>query len=171
MHIFQPMDVKSTDINPFNMIGSEWFALTARSGDKINSMTAAWGGFGVMWGMNVAYIVVRDSRYTRELIDAADTFSMTFFNMNNKQNRIILKYLGGISGYNEDKIKSASLTINYKDDTPYIDEGSIVYICRKLSKTPINADSFTDSTLDSKWYSDGDYHNMYIAEITHMMAR
>ena len=79
MHTFQPLDIKDIDINPFNMIASDWFALTAEAEGKVNSMTAGWGGFGVMWGKNVAFIVVRDSRYTREIIDKADTFSMTFF--------------------------------------------------------------------------------------------
>lgn len=171
MHIFQPIDYKTTDINPFEMIGTDCFAITVKSGDKINAMTAGWGGFGVMWGLDVAYIAVRHSRYTRELLDEADTFSMTFFNMKSKQNKMILKYLGGISGHNEDKIKNATLTINYSDDTPYIDEGNIVYICRKLSKTQIGPESFTDAGIDSGWYSDKDYHYLYIAEITKMLAR
>ena len=171
MHTFQPLDIKDIDINPFNMIASDWFALTAKSGNTVNSMTAGWGGFGVMWGKNVAFIVVRDSRYTREIIDKADTFSMTFFDMKNKQNRVILKYLGGVSGRDEDKIKNASLTIDYSDGTPYIDEGNIVYICKKLSKTPINADSLIDMGIDEKWYADKDYHSLYIGEITGMLAR
>lgn len=171
MHTFQPLDIKEVDINPFNMISSDWFALTAEADGKINTMTAGWGGFGVMWGKNVAYIVVRDSRYTREIIDKADTFSMTFFDMKNKQNRVILKYLGGVSGRDEDKIKNASLTIDYSDGTPYIDEGNIVYICKKLSKTPINADSLIDMGIDEKWYADKDYHSLYIGEITGMLAR
>lgn len=171
MHTFQPLDIKDIDINPFNMIASDWFALTAEAEGKVNSMTAGWGGFGVMWGKNVAFIVVRDSRYTREIIDKADTFSMTFFDMKNKQNRVILKYLGGVSGRDEDKIKNASLTIDYSDGTPYIDEGNIVYICKKLSKTPINADSLIDMGIDEKWYADKDYHSLYIGEITGMLAR
>lgn len=171
MHTFQPLDIKDIDINPFNMIASDWFALTAEADGKVNSMTAGWGGFGVMWGKNVAFIVVRDSRYTREIIDKADTFSMTFFDMKNKQNRVILKYLGGVSGRDEDKIKNASLTIDYSDGTPYIDEGNIVYICKKLSKTPINADSLIDMGIDEKWYADKDYHSLYIGEITGMLAR
>ena len=171
MHTFQPLDIKDVDINPFNMIASDWFALTAEADGKINTMTAGWGGFGVMWGKNVAFIVVRDSRYTREIIDKADTFSMTFFDMKNKQNRVILKYLGGVSGRDEDKIKNAALNVYYYDKTPYIDEGNIVYICRKLSKTPINSDSLIDMGIDEKWYADKDYHSLYIAEITNMLVR
>lgn len=171
MHTFQPMNIYETDINPFKMIGSDWFALTAKSGEVINTMTAGWGGFGVMWGMNVAYIVVRDSRYTREIMDSADSFSMTFFDMTKKQNRVILKYLGGVSGRDEDKIRNLSLNVNYYDDIPYIDEGNIVYTCRKLSKTPIDVASFIDPYIESSWYSDKDYHYLYIAEITQMLAR
>lgn len=171
MHTFQPLDIKDADINPFNMIASDWFALTAEADGKVNSMTAGWGGFGVMWGKNVVFVVVRDSRYTREIMDKADTFSMTFFDMKNKQNRVILKYLGGVSGRNEDKINNISLTIDHSGETPYIDEGNIVYICKKLSKTPVNPDSFIDPDIDARWYADRDYHNLYIAEITEMLVR
>ncbi|MBE5937407.1 MAG: flavin reductase family protein [Lachnospiraceae bacterium] len=171
MHTFQPMNIKEVDINPFNMIGSDWFALTATDGETTNSMTAGWGGFGVMWGMNVALVVVRDSRFTREIVDKADTFSMTFFNMDKKENRVILKYLGGVSGRDEDKIKNASLEVNYHEGTPFLDAGNLVYTCRKLSKTKINPEDLADMDIDTKWYSDKDYHNLYIAEITGILAR
>lgn len=170
MSVFIKKDIKTTNINPFNMIGSDWFALTAKKGDKVNTMTAGWGGFGVMWGKNVAYIVVRDSRYTKEFMDSADSFSMTFFD-NSPENKKILGYLGSVSGRNEDKIKNSGLNVDYYEDTPYINEGSTVYICKKLYLSPMPADCFIDVSIDSTWYSDKDYHNLYIGEITALLHK
>ena len=39
------------------MIGKEWLLVTAEKDGKANTMTASWGGVGVMWGRNVAFIV------------------------------------------------------------------------------------------------------------------
>ena len=64
---------------PFELIGKDWMLITAQNGEKTNTMTASWGGFGVMWNKNVAYIVLRPQRYTKEFIDNSETFSLTFF--------------------------------------------------------------------------------------------
>lgn len=68
---FEVMDIKDFQCNPFDKIGKEWFLLTAEKEGKVNTMTAAWGGLGVIWNCNVAYIVVRQSRYTKEMIDGS----------------------------------------------------------------------------------------------------
>ena len=36
--------------NPFQMIGKEWLLVTAEKEGKTNTMTASWGGVGIMWG-------------------------------------------------------------------------------------------------------------------------
>ena len=45
--------------NPFHMIGKEWMLVTAEKDGKVNTMTASWGGLGVMWGKNVAFVFIR----------------------------------------------------------------------------------------------------------------
>jgi len=171
MHSFQPLNLDDISLNPFTQIGKDWFALTAGTKEKVNTMTAAWGGLGVMWGKNVVFVVVRDSRYTKEFIDSSETFSLTFFDMRQKANRQTLQYLGAVSGRNEDKITSACLNINYHNDTPFIDEGNSVYICRKLFSSPMTKEFMLDADIPSKWYGDEDYHTLYIGEITDFLAR
>ena len=62
--------------NVFEMIGKQWTLITAadRQG-KVNAMTASWGGLGVLWSKNVAYIFVRPQRYTHELLDSQEVFT------------------------------------------------------------------------------------------------
>ena len=54
------------------------FAIGLWSKKKANTMTVSWGGVGVLWGKNVAFIFIRDSRYTKEIIDAQEFFSISF---------------------------------------------------------------------------------------------
>ena len=78
MHTFQPFPIDLLEINPFLKIGKEWALVTAGDKKKANTMTVSWGGVGVLWGKNVAYIFIRDSRYTKEFIDKGDFFSVSF---------------------------------------------------------------------------------------------
>jgi flavin reductase (DIM6/NTAB) family NADH-FMN oxidoreductase RutF len=168
MHSFQNVDFEQMECNPFEMIGKDWMLVTAGNEEKANTMTASWGGVGVMWGKNVVYVFIRDSRYTKEFIDREGKFSLSF---PSEKYRKEMKFLGTVSGREEDKIKEAKMNIGYRDGVPYIDEASMVFICRVMSQTPIKKEEFLDETIDSSWYATQDYHNMYIAEITEILAR
>ncbi len=170
MHNFQPVPVDFFDKNPFQLIGKDWMLITAMKDHKVNTMTASWGGLGVMWGKNVAYIVVRNSRYTKEFIDDADTFSLSFFDSSYKS---ALKYLGAVSGRDEDKIHNAKLKIQLHEpgDTPFIDEANLVLVCKKLYAGELSKDGFQIPDIQEQWYKDEDYHVLYIGEITDILAR
>ena len=51
-----------------------------------------------------------------------------------------MKFLGSVSGRDEDKIKEAGVHVGYHNGVPYIDEGSMIMICRvqKLQYGRIN---------------------------------
>ena len=154
--------------NACKLIGDDWMLITAGTREKINTMTAAWGGLGVMWGKPVAITVIRPQRYTKEFVDAQDTMSLTFYKADMKN---ALAYLGKVSGRDEDKIGKANLTVKYENDTPYFEEADIVLIVRKLYEDGIKPEGFLDQQIDSKWYPDKDYHTMYICEIEKVMVR
>ncbi|MDE6747911.1 MAG: flavin reductase [Lachnospiraceae bacterium] len=167
MHTFQPFPIEQLEINPFEKIGKEWALVSAGSRKKANTMTISWGGVGVLWGKNVAFIFIRDSRYTKEFIDNNDFFSVSFLS---NQYRDALNYCGSHSGRDEDKLKNAGLNWNYKLSIPFVDEGNLVLLCQKLSATKINEDSFLAPEI-KKWYADKDMHTMYVAEILEVLAR
>ena len=169
MHTFHSVKADSFDHSPFRLIGKEWMLITAGKNEKVNSMTASWGGLGVIWGQNVAYIVVRKSRFTKEFIDASNSFSLCFFD-HNKYGEM-LKYMGSKSGRNEDKIKEARLTTRYYNQTPFFDEASTVFICNKLCRQPITPENFTVDGINEKWYPDRDYHDLYIGGIMEILAQ
>ena len=129
-------------------------------------MTASWGGLGVMYGKNVAYVMIRPQRYTKEFLDREDTFSLSFFD---KEYRKTLNYLGTVSGRNENKIEKSGLTLVRYEDTPYFDEANHVLICKKLYKQPLNTEGLLEERLLNTWYRNGDPHTLYIAEITDIL--
>ena len=48
--------------NAFKMIGSDWMLVSAADGERFNTMTASWGGMGVLWGKSVAFVCIRPQR-------------------------------------------------------------------------------------------------------------
>lgn len=78
MHTFQPYPIDMLDINPFTKLSKEWALVTAGDKEKSNTMTVSWGGTGVLWGKNVVFIFIRESRYTKDFIDNGEFFSLSF---------------------------------------------------------------------------------------------
>lgn len=169
MNHFEVMTPDSFDFNPFQLIGKEWMAITTATGNDVNAMTASWGGMGVMWGKNVVYIVVRDSRYTKELLDKSHGFSISFFQ--DETYRKALNYLGTVSGREEDKLKKLGFTLGCVDGIPHIEEAKYTFMCRTLCCQPITPESFIAPEIQEKWYKDGDYHNLYIGEILSVLVK
>lgn len=47
---FKEVKAEELQMNPFTKIGKEWMLITAGNEEKCNTMTASWGGVGIMWG-------------------------------------------------------------------------------------------------------------------------
>ena len=167
MNTFENIPVESLEINPFERIGKNWMLITAKKGDQVNTMTASWGGLGTMWNKNVAFIVVRPQRYTKEFIDASSTFSLSFFD---KKYVKELAYCGKFSGRDENKIEKCNFTVGEEKNTPYIEQANLVMICKKIFVQPYTADSFLDSHI-KKLNKKKDFHTLYIAEIESILKK
>lgn len=76
---FKEIKAEDLQFNPFTRIGSDWMLITAGDEKKFNTMTASWGGAGVFWGKNVVTCYIRPQRYTKEFVDANDTFTLSFY--------------------------------------------------------------------------------------------
>ncbi|TGE31679.1 flavin reductase [Desulfosporosinus sp. Sb-LF] len=168
MSKFNELKPEQFEQSPFKLIGKDWMLITAEKDGKVNTMTASWGGFGVMWNKNVAYIVIRPQRFTKEFIDNSNTFSLTFLDNSFKKQ---LGYLGTVSGRDEDKIGKSNLTILHMDDTPYFEEAGIAIFCKKLYAQEFKPESFIAQELNREWYPDVDHHTLYISEITKILVK
>lgn len=162
MNALTKIQVEQLHSDPFTMIGKEWMLVTAKHGEKANTMTASWGGMGILWNKKVAFVFIRPQRYTKEFIDKADTFSLSFYD---ECHRKALTYFGNVSGRDEDKIKKADFHIAYINETPYFEEANTVLVCRKLYQQSLTPKSFLQKDLIEKNYPTHDFHMMYIVEI------
>ncbi len=168
MHTFQPMPTDVLEFNPFTKFGKDWALVTAGTKEKANPMTISWGGVGVIWGKNPAYIFIRDSRYTKELLDKNDFFSISFLP---SQYREALAYCGSFSGRGNDKFEKAGITPAFRHGIPYVDEGNFILLCQKMAAARLTEEMFLTPDIEKKWYANGDMHTMYIAEIIDILAR
>ena len=126
---FREIDPKELTGNPFERIGSQWMLVTAGDQNRYNTMTASWGGLGVMWGKNVAYTVIRPQRYTYEFMESNDTYTLSFYG---KEYKTALNFCGSKSGRDVDKAKETGLTPVFSEAAPYFEQAEIVLVCRKL---------------------------------------
>jgi len=53
--------------------------ITAGTLGHMNTMTASWGGAGILWGLPVAWCVIRPGRYTVQFMEQGSTFTLSFF--------------------------------------------------------------------------------------------
>ena len=77
--MLQKIDPKTLTVNPFTLIGDQWMLITAGTPEHCNTMTASWGGVGVMWAEPSATCYIRPQRYTKEFVDNSDYFTLCFF--------------------------------------------------------------------------------------------
>lgn len=147
----------------FNKIGKEWLLVAAGANGRCNAMTASWGGAGVLWNKRVCFVFVRPQRFTRGLMDEADSFSLSFFDGGEKE---LLSYMGSATGFKEDKISKSGLKARTVSGAPVFDRAKRTLICKKLYCQQMKGDCFTDGgVISEQFFKDGDYHCMYVGEI------
>lgn len=166
--IWQKIAIKDFETQPFRLIGTQWMLITARHPDgRVNTMTASWGGLGIMWNKPVALIVIRPSRYTKEMVDAAEIFSLSFLPAAYKKQ---LGYLGRVSGRDEDKIERSKLTLIDLDGAPAFAESELILTCRKAYRQVYDPAGFIDPSIAEN-YPQRDYHTLYLAEVITIRRR
>ena len=166
---FEEVKISELQFNPFDKISRQWMLITAgKSSEDCNTMTASWGGVGIMWGKPVATAYIRPQRYTKEFVDDNEYFTLSFLP---EEQRKALNICGSVSGRDvEDKWKEAGLHPCYlnegtPDEVAAVEEAEMVFECRKLYAQEMLPECFIDTECDTKWYPTKDDHTMYIAEI------
>lgn len=148
--MFSRIDPKELDQNVFSMIGEQWMLVTAGTAERCNTMTASWGGLGVLWGKPVATVYIRPQRYTLEFVEREDCFTLSFFG---EEYRKALALCGSKSGRDVDKVKECGFTVaGAACGAPYFEEAGLVLVCKKAYWQDMDPTHFLDGELDGKWY-------------------
>ncbi len=157
---FKEIDIKSPKFNPFELIGDKWMLITAGKEDKFNTMTASWGGLGVLFNEPVVFSFIRPQRYTFEFVENNDYFSISFYDKKYKDQ---LTFCGTKSGKDVDKVKEISFNPIFNEKAPYFKEAKLVFICQKIYSQFLDPDGFIDQSLEKNY--DNDYHKLYVGKI------
>jgi flavin reductase (DIM6/NTAB) family NADH-FMN oxidoreductase RutF len=166
--IFKTIEPEKLDENPFKLVGTDWMLITAGDRTKFNTMTASWGGFGILWNKKVCFCVIRPSRYTYDFMEKAERFTLSFFE---EKYRSVLSFCGSKSGRDVDKIAATGITpVQSRKGGIAFQEARLVLACRKLYYQDLQPENFLDPAIE-KNYNGKDYHRMYIGEITDCYLR
>ena len=158
------MDPRDIERNVIRLIGDDWMLVSAGTETKFNTMTASWGGMGFLWNKPVAFVFIRPQRYTFEFTERYDTLTLSFFD---PRYRKALTVCGSHSGRDTDKVALSGLMPWYTPSgNVAFGEATWVLEGRKLYAEMLDPARFVDASLSEKWYASGDFHKMYVVEIT-----
>jgi len=161
-----PVAPRDLDGNLFRLIGEDWMLITAGTPGAWNTMTASWGGAGVLWNRNVVFCFVRPTRHTFGFLERSERFSLCFFG---ERWRPALNFCGSNSGRDTDKAAATGLTPVGPPEGPVrFAEARLVVIARKLYADDIRPERFVEPALD-RLYTQRDYHRVYIGEIEEIL--
>ena len=135
-----------------------------------NVMTIGWCQLGIIWGKPVCTVFDRQSRFTHDVLEHADHFTVSVPKIGEMAKE--LGYCATHSGRNTDKFMEGGIArIPSRSDAPAGVSGcSMHFECRILSRTEMDL-SRTDSGVTARYYGsnqatpDGDPHTVLFAEI------
>ena len=148
--------------------------LTTKKDDFVNTMTIGWGTIGIEWGKPVFIAFVRESRYTKVMLEENVEFTVNI--PYGEVDSGILGFCGTKSGRDMNKISEAGLTLEEPSriSVPGIKELPLTLECRVLYTQKQDLNALPKAILD-RYYpsnpscpyagSDRDSHYAYYAEI------
>lgn len=165
---FKEIDIRELKFSPFEKIGKQWMLITAGNKEAFNTMTASWGGLGVLWNKNVAFTFVRPSRYTFEFCEKEEYFTLTFFS---EEYRKALSFCGTKSGRDVDKCKETGLTAVFDESAPYFEEAELVLVCKKMYAQDMDKSAICDDFVNTHYGEAEPMHKVYVGEIVKALVK
>jgi len=168
MNGLREIEPGSIQDNVFRLIGQDWMLITAGTEESWNTMTASWGGFGVLWNRQVTFCFVRPVRHTYRFTERHRLYTLSFFG---PEHRDALQFCGSHSGRDVDKAAATGLKpVAGPDESIFFEQARLVLECRKLYHHDIEPAAFLDPSIETE-YPDKDYHRMYVGEVVRCLAR
>ena len=139
--------------------------LTTKAGDKVNSMVIGWGHVGRIWERPVFIAQVRDSRYTREMLDQNPEFTVNVPVDGIDKNAF--RICGTKSGRDMDKIAESGLTLVDPEviSVPAIREFPLTLECRVLYREEQDASRLPEEIRQQFYTVETGDHVTYYGEI------
>lgn len=145
--------------------------LTVAAEGKVNTMTIGWGTLGIQWGKPIFIAFVRESRYTKELLDKNPEFTVNI--PYGQYDKTILSICGTRSGRDMDKIEALGLTLEEPQtiSVPGIRQLPLTLECKVIYRQDQDPQAINEENtlryypIPEGW-DKGDYHTAYYGQIT-----
>ena len=136
------------------------------NGEKFNSMVIGWGHLGVLWGIDTFVVYVRQSRYTRALIEKAKEFTISV-PLDGKAIPEISRICGTMSGRDIDKADYLTLVEPCVNHTPGVKEYPLTIECEVIYQQDEVLADMTEEVIEHCYPSrdPGDFHTMFVGKI------
>ncbi|MGD1821705.1 MAG: flavin reductase family protein [Pleomorphochaeta sp.] len=153
---------------------SKGVLLTTKSGNRVNSMTISWGAFGIEWAKPIFSVYVRQSRFTKKLLEENPEFTINI--PLNDYDKKIISFCGTKSGNDVDKIKEMNLTLVDSEliSVPSIKEFPLTLECKVIYKQLQDKNQISEE-MKVKFYpeevssdfhgANKDFHTVFYGEI------
>lgn len=166
--MFEQVDYKNIELNPFTTIGEDYLLITAGTSERWNTMAASWGTMGYLWNKPIVIVFVRPSRYTFEFIEKTEGFTISFFP---PAWRSAIEFCGTHSGRDTDKAQATGLEpVELEDGRITFSQANLVISCTTASRVPFEPGQLILPAA-KEHYAAGDYHMMYIGFVNQVLAQ
>lgn len=163
--------MKKLRVDPFDYAGAVCKALkphgillTTAADGMVNTMTIGWGCIGVDWSRPMFIAYVRESRYTKQMLDANPEFTVNIplGDLDAK----ILGYCGTKSGRDTDKIADTGLTLVDSDvvTVPGIAQLPLTLECKVIYREEQDLNRIPGDII-GRYYPEGDHHHVLYGQI------
>lgn len=157
----------------FTLVGKVFPVITAGKEDHYNSMTASGGGFGMIFIKPTTWCILKATRYTLELIQKEQTYTMSYFQKEYKKQ---ILFLGSKSGRGSEKMKEVELTsVQTPSGDMSFKEARLIIECKLTQITTAHPDDFysqEDKDAINEAYKEGNVYRKYVfGEITHVWVQ
>ena len=172
--LFNTIDVREIEEDVFTLVGQDFSVLTSGNPSHYNSMVASWGGWGILFNKPVVFHLLRSNRYTLELMRKENSYTMTFFDEEFKEDLIQFGMSSGRDS--DDKMKNTRLTaVQTPAGNMTFKEAKIIIECKLIQVTTVSANDFlveeNRQFIVDAHAETNDYHKIVYGEITHVWVR
>ena len=162
--LFKRISPEEITDSVFTLTGEVFPVVTVGKKDDYNSMTASGGGMGLLFRKPTTMLIFPSNRYTLELIQKEQKYTMSYFPDEYKKQVI---FLGQKSGRDSEKMQEVELTsIETPSGNMTFKEARLVIECKLLQiTTPVFPDDFySQEAIDyvSEPYKDIGEHRKYV---------
>jgi flavin reductase (DIM6/NTAB) family NADH-FMN oxidoreductase RutF len=171
--LFKQISPEEICDNVFTLVGKVFPVITAGKEDNYNSMTASGGGLGMLFKKPTAWCILQANRYTLEIIQKEQTYTMSYF-LDEYREQIL--FLGSKSGRDSEKMKEVELTgVQTPSGDMSFKEARLIIECKLTELTTPNPNDFytqeAKDFINEAYKEANDYRKYVFGEITHVWVK